>query len=264
MSEKILIIGGSGILGQKISSFLITKGIEVIVVSRTKYPKSTKKSIRYIQWDVDSDGIWTKEIDNAFAIINLSGSRVSKRLTKKNRIEIYASRINSIEAIRKAIQQSKQPPKIWINAAAANIYGNDSTQTKDERSVVSIESNFLIDLCRTWEFYFSQARVPNTKKILLRIGTVLGKEGYFQFIKILSKFGVQKIGSNNTAISWIHEEDFARIIFFLLKNQPEGIFNCTAPQPVLTKNLLKYLNERNPPKTSPPQSAVARLGLATK
>ncbi|MBA2761426.1 MAG: NAD-dependent epimerase/dehydratase family protein, partial [Segetibacter sp.] len=80
--SRILITGGSGLIGSELTPQLVAQGHEVIIVSRTPKP-STQKNILYATWDVKAQTIDSNAIAKADYIIHLAGAGVAdKRWTE--------------------------------------------------------------------------------------------------------------------------------------------------------------------------------------
>src|SRR5215217_1903061 len=175
--DRIVIAGGTGFLGASVIAKF--PDAEIIVLSRSATGKSTKpagqSNVRYVQWDASTQGEWTRELENSKAVINLVGKSVNCRYTEANKAEIISSRVNATKAIGKAIQGLSNPPEVWINAGSAAIFGNSGDELKDEASATG--SGFSPQVCKEWEKAFHAYDTPKTRKVFLRIGMVLQKEG---------------------------------------------------------------------------------------
>ena len=240
-TQKIILAGGSGSLGNFLAKYFSEKGFEIYVLSRSE--KNSKGKIHFKKWDGKTLGEWTKEVDGALCVINLTGKSVNCRYTEENKKEIISSRVDSTSIIGKAIQNAANPPRVWINASSAAIYGNTETFT-DENS--KFGEGFSSDVCKKWEAALSMAETPHTRKIALRIGLVLSEEGgVIEPIEGLAKFYLAgTIGSGEQYMSWIHEEDFGKLVELCISDQSfSGAVNVCAPNPVPNKEFMKALRE---------------------
>ncbi|MEQ9437806.1 MAG: TIGR01777 family oxidoreductase [Cyclobacteriaceae bacterium] len=239
--KKIVIAGGSGFLGSCLTRYYREKECQIYVLSR--HYQEDEECVRYIHWDGKHLDNWVKVLEGADALINLSGKSVDCRYTKKNKALIYASRLDSTRVLGEAIQRSKIPPKVWVNAASATIYRHTLDIPMDEVSG-EYGTGFSVDVCQKWEGAFSEIEVPGTRKIVLRTGIVLGKSGgALQPLLNLVKIGLGgKQGRGNQYFSWLHELDFVRIISFLINQESaSGVFNAVAPNPLPNKQFMKKL-----------------------
>jgi len=241
MAHKIIIAGGTGFLGHSIIEYLQQKGdVEIIVLTRGNSKRH--HNVTYVNWDAATQGEWAKQINGSKAVINLVGKSVNCRYTTKNKREIIASRVNATVAIGKAIQQATNPPKVWINAGSAAIFGNGKADIKDEYSPVG--EGFSAQVCKIWEQAFFRTSTPGTRKVFLRIGLVFQKnKGLLQPFTNLAKIGFGgTIGSGDQYVSWIHENDFVKIIDSVLTDESyQGIIHCASPLPVTNKHFMTAL-----------------------
>jgi uncharacterized protein (TIGR01777 family) len=237
--DKIVIAGGSGFLGTSIISKF--KDAE-LVLSRSK--TGQEGHVKYVQWDAVNPGDWTAELESSKAIINLVGKSVNCRYTDANKTGIINSRVNATNAIGKAIQALKNPPEVWINAGSAAIFGNSGAEEKDEQSATG--NGFSPDVCKAWEKAFNAHDTPKTRKVFLRIGMVLQKEGGIikPFLNLV-KFGLGgKIGSGRQYMTWIHEADFQELIKWAIdENEAAGIIHAASPNPVTNNEFMKSIRK---------------------
>lgn len=251
---KILITGGTGFIGKKLTEDLIQSGHELFIISRLK--RNNEKNITYLQWEELNTGINQSDI-----VINLVGESIAnKRWTEAQKELLYRSRIESTRLIVNAINNSKNKPRKLINASAVGIYGDRRDEIIAENS--SLGSDFLAHLCKAWE---AEANNANTNVVILRIGIVLGKDGG-ALQKMLPPFKMfigGPLGSGNQYMSWIHVDDVVGIIKFSIENNNvTGILNATSPNPVTNKefsNVLGKVLER--PSFMPAPDFVLRILL---
>jgi len=237
--KKIVIAGGTGFLGQVLENYFSKKGYQVKVLTR----KPIKKN--HVYWNAKTLGDWSSILEKTDALINLTGKSVDCRYTAKNKKLILDSRVESTHILGKAINNCKNPPKVWINSSTATIYRH-SLDKKMTEATGEIGNDFSTNIAKSWEKAFNKNNNPITRKIILRTSIVLGKKGgAFIPLKNLAKIGFGgKQGSGNQKISWIHEIDFARDVEFLLNDEKlHGIFNLSVPQPSDNKTLMMILRK---------------------
>jgi uncharacterized protein (TIGR01777 family) len=185
--RKIVMAGGTGFLGSCLTSHFVNAQDRVIVLTRSA--SRTNGSVEYIQWDGRTLGEWKECLENAEVLINLNGKSVDCRYTEKNKKLIYSTRLEATAVLGQAIQQCKQPPKLWINSASATIYRNAVDKEMDEYTG-EIGSCFSVDVCQQWEGVFNRFDLLETRKVIVRTGIVLGKkEGPLKPLKMLAKLG---------------------------------------------------------------------------
>jgi len=239
---KIVIAGGSGFIGNYLCKRWLAQGNQVTVLSREPKQNTNYNSV---YWDGKNLGDWVKQLEGADLLLNLSGKSVNCRYTQKNKNAIYQSRIHSTQVLGKAIRQLKESPKLWINASSATIYNHTTGVANDEEGN-NTGFDFSMNVCQQWEAAFNTSFTNLTRKVILRPAIVFGAEGgVLPYYKALAKLGLGGYqGNGNQYISFIHEEDLARIIEFTIENENiRGIINASVPHPVTNKTFMLKLRE---------------------
>jgi len=229
-------------LGQIIASHFHSSEYEIVILSRKA--KSQHGHVRSVSWDGKTLESWAKELEDSLAVINLTGRTVNCRHTDENKRQILNSRVDSTKIIGQAIAQCTNPPKVWLNASSAAIYGNTGTQIIDETSPIA--DDFSAGVCRQWEEALNNSDTPQTRKIALRIGLILGKDGgALEQLLNLARWGLGgTVANGKQYMSWMHEKDFSNLIQWLIENeQVEGAINCCAPNPLPNKEFMKALRK---------------------
>jgi uncharacterized protein (TIGR01777 family) len=228
---RVVLAGGSGFLGRALAEDFLRAGYEPVILTRRAVP--SRPRVRQVEWDGHSSGVWARELEGAAAVVNLSGRSVDCRHTPKHRREIVESRVRSVEAIGRAVRACAEPPKVLVQAGSLAIYGDAGRRICDEETPAG--EGFPVDVCLRWEHAFNSLELPATRKILLRIGFVLGRDGgALNVLKRLTKFYLGgTIGEGHQYISWLHVRDFGRLVLWCIEHaDAEGIFNATGPCPV--------------------------------
>lgn len=235
MKKRILIAGGKGYLGQVLSKYFTEKGHEVYCLTRT--PKSNMD----VYWDGETYGEWIHTLNHCDVLINLAGKSVNCRYNDKNKKVIYDSRMKSTQILGQAIKISKTPPSLWINSSTATIYDYSETRANTEQNGI-IGNDFSMGIAKQWEKTVKDANVGNNvRQVLLRTSIVLGKKGEaYSTLKTLVKYGLGGTqGSGKQMVSWIHENDFARGIEYIIEHSTmAGPVNLTSPNPIQNKKFM--------------------------
>ena len=243
MLQKIVLAGGSGYLGGLLARFYHDQCREVIVLSRKERPDEGK--IKYRTWDGKTVGAWAADLEDCDLLVNLAGRSVNCRYTEKNRHEIVQSRLDSVQALEAAILGLVKAPKVWIQAASATIYRHAEDRPQDEVTG-EIGTGFSVSVCKAWEEAFAKADGRGARKILLRIGLVLGPgDGVFPRLRNLARYGLGgRQGSGQQYISWIHEQDFVRVVEWCRDKGKDGsLYNVTAPEAVPNRKFMRALRK---------------------
>ncbi|AST91932.1 TIGR01777 family protein [Sutcliffiella cohnii] len=250
--KKIVLAGGTGFIGEYFKEKFKELGYEVKIISR---------QMQHISWE-DKDGI-KEALEDAELLINLAGKSVNCRYNETNKNEIMNSRIRTTTLLGEAIQACENPPEIWMNSSTATIYrhAEDRPMTEDTGE---IGTGFSVDVATNWEQTFFSFDLSNTRQIALRIAIVLGKGGGVMTpYQNLVKFGLGGFqGTGNQMFSWIHIEDLFKIVLFLKeKEELTGVFNCSSPQPVSNRELMKELRKTmNVPVGLPSPKWILEIG----
>lgn len=263
---KIIIAGGTGFIGRPLTGTLAQAGHEVsLLTRRTEPPSWLDPSVRILTWDLFRvGGSWERELDGADVVINLSGEPIAgKRWTAAQKKELLASRIQSVQAIYRALEKASRRPKVLLNASAIGYYGSRGDEILDENAKPG--TGFLADLCASWEQEVMKAESLGVRTIRLRIGIVLEKGGG-ALEKMLPPFQLGlggNMGSGRQWMSWIHRKDLIRLIIFLLENPDAfGAFNATAMNPARMEDFAKTLGKvLNRPAFFPVPSIALKLLL---
>lgn len=238
--NTIVIAGGNGFIGQELENLFLPICDNVLILCRNP------KRLNEIFWDGKTIGPWAKSLENADLVLNMAGKSVNCRYTEKNKKAIFSSRVDTTTVLGQAIQACKNPPKVWINSASATIYRYSIDKTMTEYNG-EYDQDFSVQVCQKWEKTFNEIELPSTRKAIMRMSIVLGKNGgalpaYYNLAK-LGLGGIQ--GNGNQYFSWIHINDLFQIIQFVVRNDDlDGIINCAAPYPITNKEVMRIIRKR--------------------
>ncbi len=248
---KIVIPGGSGQVGTALAKTFVNDGHEVVVIGRSP----AKSPWRTAVWDGKTLGDWAAEIDGADVVINLAGRSVNCRYNEANRREIMDSRVDSTRVVGEAISQAADPPKVWLQSSTATIYAHSFDQANDDVTGVIGGNeadapdtwNFSIDVATNWERITNEAQTPNTRKVLMRSAVTMGtgRGGIFDTMLGIVRFGMGgTAASGKQFISWIHEDDFIRSVYWLIEHESlSGPINISSPNPLPNKEIMRVFRE---------------------
>jgi uncharacterized protein (TIGR01777 family) len=238
--KRVVLAGGSGFLGRSLATELLKRDYEVVVLTRR--PRERNDGVKEFEWDGEHLGEWIQFLDGAEAVVNLSGRSVNCRHTPENLREINESRVNSVRNVAAAIYHVTHPPRVWVQAGAIAFYGDTADRWCDE-STPSGEGE-ATETCKLWENAFQNVQVPKTRRVLLRIGFVLGRDGGALSVlgKLTRWFLGGAAGSGRQYISWIHIADMNRMFIEAIEREDlAGNYNATAPNPVTNTEFMSAL-----------------------
>ncbi|MFT6166900.1 MAG: hypothetical protein ACJAV5_001438 [Vicingaceae bacterium] len=238
MKKKILLGGGSGLVGNRLNQLLTKKGYDVWILSR-----SSKGKKNTIEWDVKNQKLNAKEIEEFDHIINLTGAGiVDQPWTEDRKQEIIDSRTQSTTLIAKAIQQNKKKPISFVSASAVGYYGF-VTGEHIFKETDAPSNDFLAKTCELWEQSTEAISNMGIPTALIRIGIVLDKDGgaLKEMAKPVKLFAAAALGTGKQYLPWIHIDDLCNLFIHAMENKLEGPYNAGAPNQVNNKTFTKTL-----------------------
>lgn len=258
--NRVVIAGGTGFLGLNLARHLTEKGHEVVLISRNA-PHQAGPWL-HAKWNGRSVGDWAAHLEGAAALVNLAGRTVDCIKTPGNCEEILRSRVDSVQALGKALRDIKNPPPVWLQMATAHIYGDPPDAICDEQS--SFGSGLAPDVGTAWEEAYKEHVPAGMRQVILRTSFVLGKSGgAFPKMKMLARLGLGgRVSHGRQGISWIHEQDMNRLMTRAINEQEmQGVYVATAPSPVSQADFMRVLRRAiRMPVGLPSAGWMVRLG----
>ncbi len=248
---KAVIAGGTGQVGMVLARAFVADGHEVVVLSR----RPGSAAWRIVEWDAETLGPWTAEIDGADVVVNLAGRSVNCRYHAANRRAIMESRVNSTRVLGVAIARAVRSPRVWLQASTATIYAHRYDAPNDEATGIIGGGEpdapdtwrFSIDVAKAWEQAANEANVPHTRKVLMRSAMTMSPDrgGIFDTLLGLVRRGLGGTsGDGRQFISWIHEQDFVRAVYWLIEREEfSGPVNLASPNPLPNAEFMRDLRE---------------------
>jgi len=243
----VIITGGTGFIGRPLSQRFVNKGHEVICLTRNASIAKEKwgNRVKFVDWNGRNAVGWGGYAEGAQAIINLAGDNIATgRWNEKKKQRIIQSRLHAGEAVVKAVKSVKKKPGVVIQASAIGFYGNRRDELLDESS--SSGKGFLADVSKKWEASTQEVETEGVRRVVIRTGMVLGKDGgaLVRLVQPFRFFLGGHVGTGEQWNSWIHIEDVAQSILFLMERYDlNGTFNLTAPQPLKNKDFSYAIGE---------------------
>ena len=250
----VLMTGGTGMVGTRLTSLLTEKGYKVIILTRdlksaiSKQPHDDK--ISYARWNPEDQTIDGDAISKSDYVIHLAGANIGeKRWTKRRKREILRSRTQSGSLIVKGLKENPNNIKAVVSASAIGWYGPDSIISKDKGFTESHPSNsdFLGDTVRLWEESIQRVTAFDKRLVKFRFGVIFSnKGGAMKRFKEPIKFGIAPVmGSGKQILSWIHIDDACRLYINAIENESlSGVYNAVSPMPVSNEKLMITLAQK--------------------
>lgn len=261
---RVIITGGSGLIGRALVAELMTAGYEVIVLSRRpqEAQRALPANIQVVAWDGRSAEGWAALADGARAIVNLAGSNIAAgRWTPERKQEILQSRLSAGYAVVQAVQQTVHKPQMMIQASATGYYGPCGDELITEDNLVG--NDFLARVCEEWERSSARVAELGVRHVVARIGMVLSREGG-AFPRLVTPFRFfigGPLGNGQQWFPWIHVADVAGAMRYLIESEgASGAFNLVAPAPVTAREFARTLGRvMGRPAAMPVPAIMLRL-----
>lgn len=230
---KILVTGGTGLVGRRLTALLTEKNHEVRILSRN--PKNENE----FKWDFSKGFLDDKAIENIDYIIHLAGAGIAdKRWTKERKEVILNSRVATANLIFDKIKAQNIPLKGFISASGSNYYGAQTT-AKVFKESDAVGTDFLGQVCLKWEAAANQFKDLNIPVTILRTGVVLSKTG--GALEKMRTPIVSPLGSGNQYMAWIHIDDLCNLYTKAIEETFVGVYNAVSPEFHTSKTFSKAL-----------------------
>jgi uncharacterized protein (TIGR01777 family) len=242
---KVFMTGGTGFVGTVLTKSLTQKGYKVTLLTRKiRGDRSVPRGATLLEGDPAKAGPWQGNVADHDVIINLAGASIFTRWTKREKRMIRETRILTTKNLVNALSDRRVDEITFISTSAVGYYGFHGDEELDE--TCGTGSDFLASVAREWEAAALEAERPGVRVLLCRLGIVLGRNGgaLGEIIPLFQKGLGSRLGDGQQWLSWIHEDDLARLYLFLMERRElSGPFNCTAPGAVRNKDLTKVMGE---------------------
>jgi conserved hypothetical protein TIGR01777 len=213
---KIAISGSTGFIGSNLSAFLADKGIEVCGLKRSHFLPEQREEL-------------IKILGGCQVVINLAGTSINCRWTKRSMKDIYDSRIFTTRDLVSAINSLDKKPSLFISTSAVGIYSEEKILNENS---LKYNSNFLAQVCKDWEKEAENVS-SEVRLVITRLGVVLNSNGGVLSLMIIPfRFFVGgNIGNGKQGFSWIHLQDLLEAFWEIINNNAaKGVIHLTAPQ----------------------------------
>ncbi len=239
-SKTVLIGGGTGLIGNRLSVLLRDKGYRVLHLSRQANPSATFPAFA---WNPAEGTIDEDAVQQADYVINLAGAGIAdKPWTAARKQLIIESRVQSTRLLLQTFQKTGKQPLAFISSAAMGIYGDTG-----DREVVESDppgTGFLAESCMAWEQAINEVAAAGIRTVGLRISIVLSTQGgaLAKLILPIRFHAGAYFGDGQQWYSWIHLDDVSRMFVFAIENDHlNGYYNASTPNPVRNKDFTQQI-----------------------
>jgi uncharacterized protein (TIGR01777 family) len=252
MTMRVMITGGTGLIGHALAMSLGNDGHEVIILSRNPQQAGPMpETVKFEQWDAETAHGWGHLTDGADAIVNLASANLAgdhflpTRWSQDRKRILTKSRINSGKAVVAAVEAAKKKPGVVIQSSASGYYGVHPMDVEITEEAPGGD-DFLANLCKKWEASTEAVEAQGVRRAIIRSALILdAKEGALPRMALPFKLFVGgPFGNGKQPVPWIHLEDEVRAIRFLIENSSaKGAFNLVAPEAVTNAQFSKALGK---------------------
>lgn len=247
---KVIIAGGTGLIGRQLTKDLVKHDYEVVILSRNPGKViSTPQGVEVVAWDGTTIQGWGDLINGSQAVINLAGENIAgegflpSRLSEARKQRIRDSRIQSTQAILAAIEEAEKKPQVFVQSSAIGYYGFHDDQKLTEASPPG--DDFFAEW-RDWEPVSEPVEDMGVRRVIIRTGIFFSTRKGSALNRLVLPYKLYAggpIGDGQQYLSWIHEVDHARAIRFLIEDEnAQGPFNLTAPNPAKNAEVGKAIS----------------------
>ena len=241
MKNKILITGGTGMLGSRLTELLLKRGYEVCYLSREG---GNRNGITSYKWDIETGYVDENSLVGVSHIVHLTGAGIAdKPWSVARKKEIIDSRVKSAELLHEMLAKNNHAVKSFVSASAIGYYGGDTGSKLLEEATAS-GNDFLAEVTQKWEQSADKIEEIGIRIVKVRIGIVLSSRGgALPKLAMPIKLGAGSyIGNGNQYMSWIHIDDLCGIFMKAIEDKSiHGAYNAVAPNPVTNKEFTKVL-----------------------
>lgn len=233
---RVIITGGTGLIGSALAASLIADGHEVIVLSRSpeRHAGTVPEGVQLVAWDAKTAEGWGRLADGAGAIVNLAAQNLADgRWTEARKQSILDSRTQGAAAVLQAVEQAEQKPGVVIQSSAVGYYGLRGDEEITEADGPG--DDFAAKVCEAWEEAAAPIAEAGSRLVVIRTGVVLDEEegALPRMVQPYKMFVGGPVGSGRQYLSWIHLDDVVAGIRFLIdREDAEGAVNLCAPNPM--------------------------------
>jgi len=237
--RKVLITGGSGLIGRRLSFLLKSRGYEVRILSRSNNPKNSYKTFL---WNISEKTINDSAFEDLNHIIHLAGAGIAdKRWSEKRKKEIIASRVASTNLLYNTVKRLKTPLNSFISASATGYYGAITSETIFEEKDKPAK-DFLGKVCSLWEDSIFQFNEIKIRTVALRTGIVLSKDG--GALKKMKTPIITSLGNGKQYMPWIHIDDLCELYIKAIEDQEfKGAFNAVSSEHISNLSFSKKISK---------------------
>jgi uncharacterized protein (TIGR01777 family) len=242
VNRRVLIGGGSGLIGKHLTEILLKKGYDVRYLGR----KAKNGKVKTFEWDIHNHTIDERAFEGVTHVINLAGANVNgKRWTKSYKEEILKSRTDSTKLIVDFLNNKPHQVTQFISGSAVGYYGAGNSP-KAFHETDAPGKDFMAGVVVEWEKAADKLKNDKVKLAHIRTGIVLSTDSgaLVEMARPIKLYVGSPLGSGKQFVPWIHIDDIAAIFMHVTENDLSGTFNAASPEPATNEEITKGLAKR--------------------
>ncbi|MBI4288231.1 MAG: TIGR01777 family protein [Chloroflexi bacterium] len=234
---KVIVTGGSGFIGQRLTAALLARGHQVTVFDH--HPPI--QGAAFVRVDLMGQELPSELFSDVDAVIHLAGKNIFGHWNEEVKKQIYDSRILSTRGLVSSLANLGRRPEAFISASAVGIYGDRGEEDVDESTTPG--GDFLAKVCFDWEKEARAAEDYGVRTVQVRTAPVTGPGGLLAKVTPLYKMGLGgPLGSGRQWFPWVHIQDIVNIYVFVLENRDiRGPVNASSPNLVRNREFSRVL-----------------------
>lgn len=241
---KVLIAGGSGLIGQALTRSLLADGHQVWILTRSPSKARLPEGAVAVGWDARTTRGWGELVSGMDAVVNLAGAILADwPWTEAKKRRFMNSRVDASRALTDAVRAASPRPKVFVQGSAMGFYGPHPAEERVTEDFPPAE-DFGARICRNNEAASDSLDEMGVRRVILRTSIVLSRQNVILFLMALPAqlFAGGRLGNGRQGFSWIHIDDHIAAVRFLMENEnARGAFNLAAPNPVSNEEFLRAI-----------------------
>jgi uncharacterized protein (TIGR01777 family) len=259
---RVVIAGGTGLIGRALAPELAARGYETTVLTRS--PSRAVEGATTASWDgVNPD---ERLLAGADAVLNLSGESLGgPRWTAGRKRRILSSRVDSTDGLVAAIGRlpSGERPRVYVSASGIGYLGDRGDEELDEEAAPG--DTFLAQVVVAWESAALAAEKLGLRVVLMRSALAIDRHApaFRMLVLPFRLFAGGRLGSGRQWLPWIHLGDLVRLYVCAIEDDAlRGAVHAVAPEAVRQKDVARAVGAAlHRPAAVPAPAWALRLAL---
>jgi uncharacterized protein len=234
---RVVVVGGTGVVGFPLVERLVERGHAVTVLSRCATPVTGPPGARLAAWEPESGAGLAQQFEGAEAVIHLARTPLPMRWTREAREALFATRLGIVRRMVDAVASLEKKPAVFLCGSSHDFYG----ERPDAMPLSEAEppgTDVFARLYSEIEAEAQRLRSFGVRVALARIGVVIGPRASNP------KWIQHMVADPRGALSWVHVADCARMLRLAVESGLDGPVNVTARKPTTAVAVAEHFRRR--------------------